>query len=111
MMIMMINDGDGNDGDHNDYQDYGHSDNVDYDHYHEEGASVGTQSHLASREARLWHCCHDSHSQADHQYIQIMVSSTQHSTKVLCKSRLKVWPNPMVSWLSTPEQVDQAGPQ
>ena len=74
----MINDGDGNDGDHNDYQDYGHSDNVDYDHYHEEGASVGTQSHLASREARLWHCCHDSHSQEDHhQYIQLMVSCAQ----------------------------------
>ena len=110
MIRMMINDGDDNDGDHND-KDYDHTNNDDYDHYHKEGASVGTQSHLASREARLWHCCHDSHSQADHQYIQIMVSSTQHSTKVLCKSRLKVWPNPMVSWLSTPEQVDQAGPQ
>ena len=46
MMVMI------NDGDHNDDQDYDHSNNVDYDHYHKEGASVGTQSHLASREAR-----------------------------------------------------------
>ena len=51
MIRMMINDGDGNDGDHND-KDYDHTNNVDYDHYHKEGASVGTQSHLASREAR-----------------------------------------------------------
>ena len=51
MIRMMINDGDGNDGDHND-KDYDHTNNVDCDHYHKEGASVGTQSHLASREAR-----------------------------------------------------------
>ena len=52
MIRMMINDGDDNDGDHND-KDYDHTNNVDYDHYHKEDASVGTQSHLASREARV----------------------------------------------------------
>ena len=79
MIRMMINDGDGNDGDHND-KDYDHTNNVDYDHYHKKGASVRTQSHLASREARLWHCCHDSHSQEDHhQYIQLMVSCAQYN--------------------------------
>ena len=46
MMVMI------NDGDHND-KDYDHTNNVDYDHYHKEGASVGTQSHLASREAHV----------------------------------------------------------
>ena len=73
MIRMMINDGDGNDGDHND-EDYDHTNNVDYDHYHKEGASVGTQSHLASREARacgivamivivksIPHICHGRH--------------------------------------------------
>ena len=65
MIRMMINDGDDNDSDHND---------EDYDHYHKEDASVGTQSHLASREARacgivamivivkrIPHICHGRH--------------------------------------------------